>query len=331
MKNLRKKCEKAMLETLKQHKEKYAQTAVPLSELLKYLSAAEKFKLDEVKELCLDECSKCNTASHRWTIMKDSHVSEKTKAKILNLICDKMTAEYERNLKEIQKDMDRKTGEIDEKRKEFVNAIDGWKRDLQQDVDKAIKEEKAAYEKLQEELEQKKITVALTNTVDKTCESLQLELEELKSEMRKIVDRLEDKDIHEGLIPPENFWQKVEDALGNAVYSIASLVDRHKLEISRALSVCRNEKIKAGVKDSYELEENFDNISQELSDTIKVVSNIESNYQREMIEHERTKVELMKYQRRLQKVNTWIKWAKPSVNDDATYARYRNFRQRQDN
>lgn len=315
MSRLKKACGKALYDSLLAMQKDLGTGRLPIRDVLQYLAAADLYNFDKVRKLCVTSLAIDVNASNRKQIMNDKHISEKTKLKILDKMCDKMDKNYEENLKQIRFDMDKRCREIEQRRDEFMEQLETWKSELRQEVDDIKKNSKDIHKQLADDLQKKKIIDKIDETMKETTGKLFEEMKLLKDQINFVFETMETKEVIDDM-EATRLRETLKEAQENNQSNVKSIACKFKERIEENLRVCSAHEITEGFSSGYTLEENVSKTIEELEESIQTMAVDKIMYEEERFAHEKTKAQLMKLKIKEHEINTWIKWAKPAMEDE---------------
>ena len=287
-----------------------------------------------MKIFCIEECASNFQLTRRRDITEDKHISEQTKVKILDKMCENMTSDYAEKLEQLKSGTDRRFEDINRKMKQHKEVTENWKEDTKQAVDAILSEAKKAHMKLSEELKQKEIIDAVEDRLKQLSSDVLYEegqinehlqsLEQVKDKLQLAVEKLlaadrtyespEDQlDAELGKLIKtcdtaiQTFGQSLETSgrqIEEAVYGFES-------HISTRLRRCDLEQIETSLANNFDLQDAYDRLVAENAAKQRELSDMEADFEKLRLDYEKTKAELRKYTKKVSRVNTWIKWARP--------------------
>lgn len=294
-------------------------------DVLKYLSSSDTYRFDKVRTMCIDELVVNANASSRKEIRHDKHISEKTKLKILDKMCDKMDNDYEATLKMLRTDMDMRCREIEKRRDEFLEELETWKNDLRRETENVVKTNgDKAHKRLVDDLHQKKIVDRIDEASKQTKEELLTEMVQLKDQMNIVYKTMETNQIIDNKEAIQ-LKETLEKAQSSNKSNIESITDAFNRKMDKQLRVCSfyNE-VEGRFASSYELEQSVCRTIEELEDNVQELTVYRIKFEEEKMAHEKTRSELLKLKVRDHEINTWLKWAKPVGEDEDKCMCYRH-------
>ncbi|KAL4231253.1 hypothetical protein ACF0H5_008834 [Mactra antiquata] len=315
IKQLIKVSEKSLLFSLKSMQEKHGRGNIDVHDVMKYLSAADTYKLDKLRLECIDELSFNSNSSRRRQIVQENHVTEKTKLKILDKLCTKLEDDHAANLREIRNDMDKRCREIEKRRDEFMDYLETWKSDLRHEIDDVLDNAKRSHEKLTEELHQKNLIANLESQLKQTTDELLIEQQHINDRMQSLIETMKGNEII-GDTEATKMREDLEEAQGNIVNNIENIATRFRSRVESNLRVCTGDKTKEYFSSSYLLEENVRQSIEEITEKMKQTETTKIALEEEKLAHENTKTILTKLRMKEHEINTWLKWAKPETSDE---------------
>ncbi|XP_045190306.1 microtubule-associated tumor suppressor 1 homolog [Mercenaria mercenaria] len=334
MKRLKKICGNALYDSLVAMRKDNGPGCLSSRDVLNYLAASDLYSFDKLRKLCVDELSVNVTATNRKLVLRDKHISEKTKLKILDKICDNMDKEYEDKLRQVRSDMDERCCFIEQKRDQFMEQLETWKNELRQEVDDMVESSKDAHLQLINRIDEtlKETKESLFSEMKKK-ESLYNEMKKLKDVMNSVFQTKETNKTNE--IANDKETTDLKEILTKAMEKNQRNIERIADELKATEKTQRNmERIADGFKEkklnicslsaasvrefssANNLEENVSGNIEELEDKIQTLARNQIKYEEEMIAHEKTKAELLKMQMKDHQLNTWMKWSKPVADDE---------------
>ncbi|XP_045190307.2 uncharacterized protein LOC123547347 [Mercenaria mercenaria] len=316
MKRLKKICGNVLYDSLVAMRKDTGPGSLSSRDVLNYLAASDLYNFDKLRKLCVDELSVNVTATNRKLVLRDKHIGEKTKLKVLDKMCDNMDKEYEDKLRQVRFDMDERCRLIEQRRDQFMEQLETWKNELRQEVDDMVESNKDAHLQLINDLHQKKIVDRIDETLKETKESLFNEMEKLKDDMNFVVQTMETNEIADDK-ETTDLKEVLTEAMDKNQRNIERIADGFKAKIEQKLNICSLSA--ASVREfssANNLEETVSGNIKELEDKIQTLARNQIKYEEEMTAHEKTKAELLKMQMKDHQLNTWMKWAKPVANDE---------------
>lgn len=317
MSHLRKTCGTALQNSIDTMRKQQGSGRLHSRDILSYLSSADTYRFDKVRQICIEQLVINTNASSRKEILHDKHISEKTKLNILDKMCDKMDNDYEVKLKMLRTDMDKRCREIEKRRDEFLEELETWKNDLRQETENVVKTNSdKAHKRLVDDLHQKKFADRIDEASKQTKEELLTEMEQLKDKMNMIYETMETNEIIDNE-EAMKLKETLEKAQSSNTSNIEGIADAFKRNMDRQLRVCSfyNE-VEGGFASSYELEQRVCRTIEELEDNVQDLSVYQTKFEEEKMAHEKTRSELLKLKVRDHEINTWLKWAKPGAEDE---------------
>lgn len=329
LKIVKKKCGEELLKSLTSLRQGKQEGTIPLKDVLKYLTCAEKYDFKKMKSFCIDECAANFEVSRRRDVADDKHLSEENKVKILEKMCDRMSLEYENKLEQIKAENDGRFKDVSRKLHQQKDVTENWKENTKQEVDAILKEAKAAHSKLVEDLKQKEIVSAIEEKVLQLSEDVLYEIgqvkevlqtvEEAKDQLLKIAENMaaenenfkEPEDLDLLIRRCEKTLKAFRNSLEASGNNLEALANRFESQITTHLRRCNLDQIETSLAKNYDLQEAFDRLIADNTAKQRDLSNAEISFEKVRLDHEKTKDELRIYSIKISRVNTWIKWARP--------------------
>lgn len=315
MPNLKKSCKAVLSDSLAKKQREHGVGKLETKDVLKFLGAADTYNFESIRRKCIEELTHHTEATDRREIMQDKHVTEKTKLKIMDKLCDAMSQDYEHRLKQIRYDMDRRCRQIEQRRDEFMEQLETWKGSLKEEVDKEIKTSETAHKKLVEDLQQKKIVDKIDGNLKQTKEELFNEMKQLKDQLTFVFETMESNEVI-GDMEAQSLRETLEEAIKSNTRNIENITVKFKTKLEESLKICSFDEIESGVASGYELEEKVSRTIEELEANALEMAAHQVKFEEEKLAHERTRSLMMKLKIREHEINTWLKWAKPVSEDE---------------
>lgn len=325
--NLRKACKTVLLDSFNKKRKESSPGKLKTREVLKFLGTADTYEFETIRKMCIEELALHTASSDRKEVMYDKHITEKTKLKVMDKLCDGLSQDYENKLTQIRNDMDRRCREIEQRRDEFMEQVETWKNSLKQEVDDTVKESKDAHEELVKKLNLKKITDRLDATLQQTKEELFIEMKQIKDQMNFVFETMEGKEVIAEM-EAADLRETLEEAIENNTRKIENITEKFKTNLVQGLKTCSLKKAEAGLASSYELEENTSAAFEDLESRIRIKSFCEIKLEEEQLAHDKTKAQLTKMKIKDHEINTWLKWAKPVSENAEKCVCFRHFMER---
>ena len=328
------KCGDALLKSISSLRDGRKAGTIPVRDVLRYLACAEKYNFSKMKIFCIEECVTNFQTTRRRDITEDKHVSEPTKVKILDKMCENMTLAYSDKLEQLKSDTDRRFEDISKKMKQHKEVTENWKEDTKQEVDAILLEAKKAHMKLYEELERQEIIDIVEERLKQLTSDVRYEegqideqlqsLEQIKDQLQVAVDKLTDAGqsygtfedpLDEGLSRLLKTCDTAIQAFGQSLEAsgmrIEEAVNGFESHIATRLRRCDLEQLETSLANNFDVQDAYDRLVAEHAARQREISDKEVDFEKLRIDNEKSKAELRKYTKKVSRVNTWIKWARP--------------------
>lgn len=351
VKVVKEKCSDTLLKSLTSLRESKKPGTIPVKDVLRYLACAEKYNFSKMKMFCIDECATNFQMTQRKEITEDKHVSEPTKVKILDKMCENMTSAYSDKLEQLKSDTDQRFEDISKKMKQHKEVTKNWKEDTKQEVDAILVEAKKAHMKLYEELKRqeiidlveerlKQLSYDVRNEEEQIDEQLQ-SLEQIKDQLQVAVDKLTDagqsyvtseEQLDEGLSRLLKTCDTAIQTFGRSLESsrmrLEEAVKGFESHITTRLRRCDLEQLETSLASNFDVQDAYDRLVAEHAAKQREMSDKEVDFEKIRIDYEKSKAELRKYTKKISRVNTWIKWARPVEGSEDKCLCFRHVSQR---
>lgn len=341
MKSVKTKCGDALLKSLLSMRDENQPGSISTKDALKYLACAEKYGFSKMKTACIDECAANYSVTRRKDVACDKHVQEMTKVKIMEQMCENMSADYETRLEQIKAVNDSRYTEVNRKLQQQKEITDNWKEDLKQEVGAVLGEAQMAHNKLAKKLEKLGTIAAIEEQVSQLSEEVIYEVGQVKDQVQAVVESLAGMKKKDAIVVERiagttekvivDDTEKVDDHFAEEVKSLIQtyketletsaehfdeMAGRFESQIATHLRRCNLDNIETSLGNNFELQDSFDRLTTENIAKQKALSDAELMVEKEQQTHEKTRAELQKYTKKVSKMNTWIKWATPIEEDE---------------
>ena len=334
VKSVKEKCGDALLKSVSSLCNGQKAGTAPVKDVLRYLACAEKYNFSKMKMFCIEECAANYHTTRRRDIVEDKHVSETTKVRILDKMCENMTQAYSDKLEQLKSDTDRRFEDIDKQMKQQKEVTENWKADTKQEVDAILLEAKKAHMKLNEELERQEIIDAVEERLKQLSGEIMSEeeqineqlqsLEQIKDQLQEAVEKLQDVgqgfEAHgdplnaglRGLLKTcDTAIQTFGQSLESSGLRLEEAINGFETHITTRLKRCDLEQLETSLANNFDVQDAYDCLVTDHAAKQREISDKEADYEIVLIDYEKAKAELRKYTKKVSRVNTWIKWARP--------------------
>lgn len=314
IKTLIKICGKSFLSSLAALQKEHDTGNIPVHDVMKYLSAADNHCFDKVRSVCIEELSYKSDPTRRRQIMKEKHVSDKTKLKILEKLCNKIEDDYAANLKQIRHDMDKRCREIEQRRDEFLETLETWKTHLREEVDEIFENTKSMHEKFLDEFHRKHIIEKLEKSLKYSTNEFLTEQGRMNGRIQTLFETMETNDVI-GELEASKMREDWDDSQNSIKSNIETIAKQYSSRIDEILTVCSLD-VQVKLASSCSLQESFSKSFTEMEEELEQSKITKIELVEERLVHEKTKSALLKMKMKEHEINTWLKWAKPEPNDE---------------